>query len=422
MVEGDSTRDRRLFSVQEVFAGGDPYPHYAWFRAHDPVHVGEPGWPVGEPQVVLFRYADIMKWLRDPRMIRQFNKLPEIQVLRKVQGWKPPGPNTFDHVSRQYMLFQDPPEHTRLRTIANRAFTPQLVADRRVAIERIATGLLEAFREEHGGEGDLIQALAHPLPMLVMANILGIPSEDLPRFRAWSAVVGATADTPNESLAAVQARVDDATRELCDYFRSIVAKRLNAPEDDLISRLVAARDDENCPLDDEALVAMCMLMITAGHETMANLIANGTLALMRNRDQWDRLVADPSLADNATEELMRYDSPVQFTNRIAVEYVEINGVRVARGSEVLFMLGSANRDESVWEEPDSVQIDRKVGRHMAFGMGVHFCMGVPLARLEASTAFRTLAQVAPNMDVTDLNPKWRPIVHGLQRLDVRLQP
>jgi cytochrome P450 len=377
---------------------------------------------LGHPQVTLFRSADVTQWLKDPRMIRQFSQLPEFQALQTQQRWEPPAPGTFAYVSRQFMLFQDPPAHARLRALATQAFSPRLVAGRREEIEVIATRLLEAFREEQGGEGDLIQAIAYPLPMLVAAGILGIPREDLHRFRAWSAVVGATVDTPSASLAAVQTRVNDATRELCEYLRSLIARRRDQPGDDLISRLIAARDDVGGRLTEEELVAMCVLMISAGHETMANVIANGTLALMRHRDQWDRLVADLSLAGNAAEELLRYDSPVQFTGRIVADDIEVDGVRVARGSEMLFMLGSANRDETVWDEPDTLRIDRQVGRHLAFGMGIHFCMGAPLARLEAEIAFRTLAREAPDMEQTDPAPKWRPILHGLQRLDVSLQP
>ena len=175
MTEPIASSDRRQFSMEEVYRDGHPYPHYAWFRAHDPVHVGDPGWPLGRPQVTLFRYGDVTQWLKDPRMIRQFNRLPEIQALRAQQRWQPPGPDTFAYVSRQYMLFQDPPEHTRLRALANRAFTSRLVADRQAEIEQIAADLLAAFRDEHDGEGDLLQAVANPLPMMVAASIIGIP-------------------------------------------------------------------------------------------------------------------------------------------------------------------------------------------------------------------------------------------------------
>jgi cytochrome P450 len=160
----------------------------------------------------------------------------------------------------------------------------------------------------------------------------------------------------------------------------------------------------------------------AGHETTVNLIANGVLGLMRHRDQWRKLVVDPALAANATEELLRYDSPVQLTTRIAAETLDIGGVKVPRGSEVYFMLGSSNRDEAVWDAPDEVRIDRTVGRHLSFGMGIHFCLGAPLARLEGEIAFAVLAREAPDLELTDPDPRWRPgaVLHGLQRLDVRL--
>lgn len=420
MLDDDPISRRRSFSVQEALAGGNPYPDYAWFRAHEPVYVGQPGWPVGRPQVALFRYEEIMRWLKDPRMIRRFTKLEEVQLLRKLQRWQPPDPDTFDYVSQQYMLFQDPPEHTRLRKLAGLAFTSQLAVDRRAEVERIASNLLTTFRTEHGGNGDLIQAVAYPFPMLVMARLFGIPDEEVQHFRAWSAVVGSTVDSGTDATRKTWARVNDATLALCEYVRSIVARRRTRPEGDFVSELIAVRDEDGEGLTQDELVAMCMLMITAGHETMANVIGNGTLALMRHRDQWDRLVADPSLASNAADELIRFDSPIQFTGRIAGEDVEIGGVQVSRGSEVLFMLGSANRDETIWDQADVLRIDRKVGRHMGFGFGVHFCMGVPLARLQAETVFRTLAINAPKLELTDPAPQWRPVLHGLQRLDVHV--
>jgi cytochrome P450 len=210
---------------------------------------------------------------------------------------------------------------------------------------------------------------------------------------------------------------------VAEYLRHIFARRRQQPDDDLISRLIAARDDEG-KLDEDELVAMVILLILAGHETTVNLIANGTLALLRRRDQWDRLVANPSLAGNATEELLRYDSPVQLTARLLAEDAEIGGVPVPRGTEVFFMLGSANRDAAVWEAPDTLRIDREVGRHMAFGMGIHFCLGAPLARLEGEIAFATLAREVPGLVLADPQPRWRPgaVLHGLECLNVRLAP
>jgi cytochrome P450 len=407
---------RRRFSTEVAFAEGNPYPHYAWFRANDPVHTGEPGWPFGHPTVWLFRHADVMPWLKDPRMIRRASQLPEL----RAEGWEPPAPDTWGYVADRFMLFQDPPDHTRLRGLANRAFTPRVVADRRGEIEAIAADLLAAFRAE-SGEGDLIQALAYPLPVLVIARVLGVPQEDMRRFRGWAAVLGAAIDLPSDALAGFQARANDTTREIADYLRQIVARRRAEPRDDLISRLIAARD-EGGKLTEDELIATCILLILAGHETTVNLIANGTLALLRHRDQWERLVADPSRAGSATEELLRYDSPVQLTGRLVAEDVEIGGVPVPRGTEVMFMLGSANRDEAVWDDPDAARIDRPVGRHMAFGMGIHFCLGAPLARLEGEVAFATLAREAPGLALVDPNPPWRPgaVLHGLERLDVAL--
>ncbi len=413
--------ESRLFAIEEVFAEGNPYPHYAWFRRHQPVHVGESGWPLGHPTIYLFRHAEVVQWLRDPRLIRRAGELPELQAVRDQQLWQPPERDTFGFVANRFMLFQDPPDHTRLRGLANRAFTPRVVAERREEIQGIARDLVAALRDEQDGEGDLIGALAYPLPVLVIAGVLGVPGEDMHRFRDWAAALGAAIDLPMEELAAFTARVDDSTREMSAYLRHIVEQRRDDPRNDLISRLIAARDEEGRLTDDELIATVILLMI-AGHETTVNLIANGMLGLMRHRDQWERLVADPSLVVNATEELLRYDSPVQLTTRIAAETLDIGGVRVSRGSEIYFMLGSSNRDEAVWDTPDEVRIDRKVGRHLSFGMGIHFCLGAPLARLEGEIAFATLAREAPGLELTDPDPRWRPgaVLHGLQRLDVRL--
>lgn len=422
MIETKASGAHRRFDIHAAYAEGDPYPHYAWFREHDPIHIGEPSWPLGHPNLFLFRHADVMAWLKDPRMVKRVTALPEVRDRREEEGWSPPEPGSWDHAANRFMLFQDPPDHTRLRGLANRAFTPRVVADRRGEIEAIAAELVATFREE-GGEGDLIQALAYPLPVLVIARVLGIPRDDMHRFRGWAAVLGAAIDLPSDALAQFQARASDTTRELTEYLRHIVAKRRDEPRDDLISRLIAARDAEG-KLDEDELIAMVILLIIAGHETTVNLIANGTLALLRHRDQWERLVAEPALAGNATEELLRYDSPVQLTTRITAEDVEIDGVVLPRGTEVFFMLGSANRDGAVWDAPDALRIDRQVGRHMAFGMGIHFCLGAPLARLEGEVAFATLAREAPELALVDPSVRWRPgaVLHGLERLDVRLGP
>ena len=420
MAETDHVPTRRMFSFAETFADGNPYPHYAWFREHDPVHIGEPVGPLGHPEVVLFRHRDVMQWLRDPRMVREIEDFPELKGNPEFRSWEHAPVDSYGYVARRFMLFRDPPTHTRLRGLANRAFTPRVVADRREEIERIAATLVQSFAET-GGEGDLIQALAYPLPVLVIASVLGVPTEDMHRFRDWAAVLGASIDLPMEGLESFIARADESTRDMSDYLRGIVAKRRDTPAEDLISRLVIARDEEGRLTDDE-LIATCILLMIAGHETTVNLIANGTLALMRHRDQWERLVANPSLAGNATEELLRYDSPVQLTGRVACEDVEIDGRSVPRGSSVTVMLGSANRDGEVWEAPDAVRIDREVGRHLSFGMGIHFCLGAPLARLEGEIAFATLAREAPHLELTEPDPTWRPgaVLHGLQRLDVRL--
>ena len=404
-----------LFAPERDAHPDDIYDYYARFREAAPTARGQEGWAGGDPAVVLLRHADVHASLRDSRLGKEWRHLAP-------PGEPPhePEPKSFGDVARHFMLFRDPPDHTRLRSTANMAFTPRHVTNMREPIANLASRLVAGLRERDE-PADLIASFAYPLPVLVIAGILGVPEEDFPRFRDWAAVIAAAIDLPVTGLAAFVQRADQTSSELVDYLSWIVAQRRADPRDDLISSLIAAETAEG-KIDEHELIATLILLLVAGHETTVNLIGNGTLALLRHPDQWRALVDDPSLARNATEELLRYDSPVQMTTRLAFEDMEVAGMPIRRGTEVFFVLGSANRDPRAFEAPDTLDIRRNVGRIMSFGMGIHFCLGAPLARLEGEIAFQTLAREAPDLCLATGTPRWRAglILRGLHDLPVTI--
>jgi cytochrome P450 len=401
------------FSTLNPALATDPYPLYRRYRVREPVHVGEGVYPGGPPVVYLFGFAEVMAALRDNRLGRETWRLAP-------DGAAPPQPtpDTFGALASDWMLFRDPPDHTRLRQLANTAFTPKRVAARRLAVEALANQLLDRM-EERSDQTDLIAAFAFPLPVLVISDILGVPDEDRERFRDWSAVFAAAIDAEVAELAEIAARADAATAEVSDYLRWIIARRREEPRDDLLSAMIAARA-EGDRFTEQELIATCVLLLFAGHETTVNLIGNGTLALLRHPDQWRVLTLRPELAANAVEELLRYDGPVQYTGRTAFVDVEMGGVTVPRGAEVVTMLGSANRDPAAFVDPERLDIARDVGRIMSFGMGIHFCLGAPLARLEGEVAFAALASRLTGLALADPAPAWRGgvVLRGLRSLPV----
>ncbi len=404
------------FDFEIAFRDGNPYPAYAHYRTLEPVHVIPPDERRVEDaqtnQVIFFRHADVMASLRDNRLGREHGGDSSAPVDTNDES--------FWAMANHFMLFRDPPVHTRLRSVANMAFTPRQVERMRPHIEATAQSLIDEMRRA-GNETDLISQFAFPLPMLVIAGLIGIPAEDFRLFRRVAGDIAAAIDVPSEGLQEFVARVDQSTAELISYLRDLVAQRRANPQDDLLTRLIEAESAEG-KLNERELIATCILLIVAGHETTVNLIGNGALAFMRNRDQWQALVDDPSLARNAAEEVLRYDAPVQFTSRLVKEEAEYGGVTLHPGDWASMMLGSANRDETIFPDPDRFDIRRDVGRIMSFGMGIHFCLGAPLARLEGEIAFATLAQAFPDMALATDAVRWRPgaVFHGLQELPVRL--
>jgi cytochrome P450 len=388
----------------------NPYPLYQQIRSTDPVH-----WWDALKVWVLTRYADVVTALHDPLMSTE-RILPELEALPLAQreAQRP----QYESLARQ-MAFVDPPEHTRLRSLVNKAFTPRAVEALRPRVQSIVDDLLDAVQEQ--GEMDVIRDLAYPLPTTVIASMFGCPPEDHLRLKKWSNDFAQLFDvrelTPEESAERMR-NLDEFT----DYFRYHASERRKNPKDDIMSALVAA-EEQGEKLNAEELYANCVLIVFAGHETTTNLIGNGLLALLRHPDQMQMLKDDPSLIPGAVEEMLRYDSPVQFAGRMAKEDMELGGKRILKGQNVLQVLGSANRDPDRFPEPDRFDITRRDNRHVAFGYSAHFCLGAPLARQEGQIAFTTMLRRMPNLRLLDENPPRREnlSLRGLKSLPVAFE-
>jgi cytochrome P450 len=316
----------------------------------------------------------------------------------------------------QTMLTSDPPQHTRLRGLVNKAFTARRLESLRPHIQEIVDELLDAMKGKR--ELDVIWDLGYPLPVIVIAELLGVPPDHREQFKHWSdGIVGSL----GSAFAApdVQQRAMDSATALVGYFQGVIAERRRAPKDDLISALIAA-EEQGQVLSEEELLATLVLLLVAGNETTTNLIGNGTLALLRHPDQLARLRSDPSIAETAVEELLRYDSPVQATGRVATEDIEVGGTVVKEGQVAFLLLGAANRDPAVFPEPDRLDLTRQDNRHVAFGYGIHFCLGAPLARIEAQVALPSLLARFPGLRLATGELEWggNLILRGLKRLPV----
>lgn len=374
----------------------DPYPQYRALREADPIHRS----PFLE-MWVLTRYEDVALVLRDHRFSADRAKW---EGLKTLEGFEP----------TRSLLGLDPPDHTRLRTLVTKAFTPRVVEQLRPQAQAIVDEALDRAAEQGGTE--LIEELAYPLPVAVIAKMLGVPPGDWPRFREWSRVLVGSLDPvalPDpEQMAAVQA----AQNALFDYFSGVVAARRREPRDDLISGLIAV-EERGDVLNGRELLVMLNLLLVAGHETTVNLIGNGVLALLRNPDQLALLRQRPELIESAVEELLRFDSPVQLTGRIVAETCELGGQQISRGQLVLTLLGAANRDPRQFPDPDRLDLTRSPNQHFSFGRGIHFCLGAPLARLEGRIAIGSLVSRFPGLQLAGRPERGETItLRGLTRL------
>lgn len=388
----------------------DPYAQFARLRELDPVHATLDGnW-------MLFRYDDVFRILRDPTTSvddRNIAASAKGQQMAELLG---------DRAERgeRSMLGLDPPDHDRLRRLVSKAFTPRAIEALRPRVQQLVDEALD--RVESSGRTDLIADLAFPLPFQVISEMLGMPDSDMIQVRDWSNAMVKSLD-PIISDHEIRA-ASDSSIAMTDHLEEVIAWKREHPADDMLTDLIRAEEDGD-RLSTGELVAQVVLLFVAGHETTVNLIGNGTRALLRNRDQWDRLVADPALITAGIDELLRFDPPVQISRRIALADMEVDGHQVKAGSFMACMLASANHDRAKFG-PDAHRLDLtrdNAGQHMSFGSGSHYCLGASLAKLEGQVAIGTFARRFPEAQLVDAPAVWngRINLRGLAELPIDLR-
>jgi cytochrome P450 len=402
-----------LRALAALFAPGivaDPYPTYARWRAERPV--ARPR----ERLYVLSRFADCEAVLADPAFGRA-----EDAGFRPAPGRARAAGRGDDRAFAGSMLRLNPPDHTRLRRLVSRAFTPARVRELAPRVEALTAELLAGALKDAAAGGpsgrfDLISGLALPLPVAVISELLGIPPGDRPRLVAWSDALARALDPGFLISDDDRARQREARTEFAAYLRGLLPSRRRSPGGDLISALIGLHDAGGSLTEDE-LIGLCMLLLIAGHETTRSLIGASVLALLRHPAELAALAAEPSLAEQVVEEALRYDPPVQVVSRFALRSAEVAGGTVAAGSFVLMLLGAANRDAALGADAGQFSVRRQARRHLAFGHGIHFCLGAPLARLEAVIALRQLLPLLPRLRI-DGEPEWKPntVLRGLEHL------
>jgi cytochrome P450 len=397
------------FTPEEIGFIANPYPAYAELRRAGRIHYDE-----RTDHWLVTRYHDVNALLRDRRFGRTY-----LHLATPEEMGRPPEPEMqapFWQVVRNGMLDREPPDHTRLRSLVSKAFTPRRVEALRDTIQAIVDGLVGEGLAR--GEFDLLATVLEPLPVTVIAELLGIPEADRHLLRPWSAEICLMYElNPSEEYARRAAR---ASIEFGDYLRDLARIRRTNPGTDLISGLTQVVEAGDRLTEDE-LIGTCVLLLNAGHEASVNGSGNGWWALFRNPDQLARLRADHSLLPTAVEELLRYDTPLQLFERWVLEDSKICGVQVPKGAELGLMFGSSNRDPDVFADPDRLDLARDPNPHISFGAGVHFCLGAPLARLEMQIAFETILRRMPRLELL-AEPEWKPtyIIRGLKSLPVRV--
>ncbi len=388
---------------------GNPHPVYARMRLEAPVHLSHHFELNGHPWIFT-RYQDCVNLLKDPRFTKDQTRKSDFDMTRiDIESQSALAIN-------RHMLTVDPPDHTRLRDLVHKAFTPRMIRELNGRIQEITDDLINAAQPR--GEMDFIADFAVPIPVTVIAELLGVPTSDQAKFREWSQIIvkGGSQGSNREKTAT-------AVLEFIMYFHNLFEERRAEPQDDLISGLLQVEQDGD-KLDSQELISMVFLLLVAGHETTVNLIGNGTLALLNNPDQMRKLRANPSLIHSAVEEMLRYDGPIGIsTMRWTLEDMEMYGQLIPANSLVVASLLAANRDPEVFPNPDVFDITREPNRHIAFGHGIHYCLGAPLARLEGSIAINTLLRRLPHLELT-VHPdqlEWHEtlLLHGMTAMPVR---
>jgi pimeloyl-[acyl-carrier protein] synthase len=390
----------------------NPYPTYHRLRSEEPVHWSFLGvW-------VLTRYADVKAVLRDPRFCS--DQVPKrIKDKSHYLEQQQRDLNTLAQATSKFIFFLDPPDHTRLRGLVSKAFSLGVVERMRPQIQETVDELISKVWDK--GSMDIISDLACPLPVIVIARMLGVPDKDRSKLHQWSNDLSRILDLLM-SLEAYE-HLNKVVMEFTEYFSGLIAEREKSPKEDLLSALIAAREQGD-RLSKEELLATCMMLFATGEESTVNLIGNGMLALLRQPDQMELLKREPALIQSAVEELLRYDTPLQHTARMATEDVEIGGKIIRAGENVLVSLGAANRDPAEFPEPDRLDLTRSENRHLAFADGIHYCLGASLARVEGQIAINTLVQQLPDLKIHSNKLEWleKIALRGLKALSVTFTP
>jgi cytochrome P450 len=403
-----SAPDKKVVFSDEILQ--DPYPTYARMHEEGPLHYIEVAnkWAVWS----IFSHVECASIAKDPRLSAKRAKQMLLPLPLSRQS-------EFSELTRMlslWLIFMDPPEHTRLRKLLNKGFSPAAVEGLRPQAEAIVDRMLKPL--QHGSEVELMSHFANPMPVCIISELLGVPQAMYAAFVDASRAIAAFRGNPNRTVEEARA-AQDALIELTEFFRKTVAERRRNKGNDLISLLIDI-EEEGEVLTEEELYAQCIALLFAGHETTRNLIGNGMYTLLKNPQQTAELRQNPELIRSAIEELLRFESPVQFTARVLKEDIEICGQLIRKGWTVQCMLGAANRDPKQFKEPDQLDLKRLNNQHLAFGAGLHFCIGAQLARLEGQIAILNLVQRFPKMKLAGPPPEWASTfgLRGLKSLSV----
>jgi cytochrome P450 len=405
----------RLATSDPYLPGGrefirDPYPWYERLRTEDPVH-----WSEADHAWYVSRYDDVLAGVRDSRLSAR--RMPLLLGRAGIAG---PHASMFEARAEAQMISADPPDHTRLRGLASRAFTPRRMADIRPRVAEIAHALLDRAIDVR--DIDVVADYAYPLPMTVIGELLGIPDDDLPKVKGWADSIAGFMSSGRIESSEIEGYLD-AWQGLSTYVRDLARHRTVSDDDEDIVGLLLRRLHSGDATEEE-VVANLVLFAVAGHETTTNTLTLGLWTLLRNPDEMVRLRADPGLIGSAVEEILRYEPTSQRTIRVATKTVTIGGREIPTGSLIVFLLGAANRDPEAFPQPDTFDVGRSPNRHLTFSQGIHFCLGAPLARLELQEALVAILRRTRSIEWAGREPEWRANVRmrGLERLQATLIP
>jgi len=393
----------------------NPYPIYQRYRDNDPIHWSPATTDSGGTWYV-FGYDDVASVLSS----QHFGRSPHVARAGDpaIAGPVPARYDTLRRIVQNWLVFMDPPQHTGLRSLVSKEFSPKVVTALRTRIQHIATALIA--KQRHKPIIDVVDGFAAPFPILVISQLLGVPNDLCGWFRECAVSLQEASTARARRGADGYVRAEAAARELAGYFRQEAQRRRGDDHHDLVSLLVQARDRGE-PITDDEIIGTCIHLLTAGHETTTNLIGKSVLALLRNPDVLHELRAHPELMRNAVDELVRFDSPVQMVTRWSYRDEVLHGREIHRGDKVVLILGSANRDPRQFPDPNALRLHRSASRHCGFGLGIHYCLGANLARAEAEIGLTTLLESFPKLSLTDEPPQYTDdmIFHGPTRLVLR---